>query len=220
MRRSLLAAIAAFALVLSALSVAAVWSLANSTGLLTRPAVGGMMSPAPGTGQGQGPGPWRHGPPVATEAEYLTEMVAHHQEAVDAAAQLQRSTRPQMRGFGAAIVRTQSTQIEQMNRWLDRWYPGHSPSAEYQPMMRGLAGLSGDALDRTFLLDMVGHHMAAVMMSQQLLARGTAEHAEVGALAQTIRDEQHTEILQMQRWLQNWFGVAWGHRSGWGTGSG
>lgn len=35
-------------------------------------------------------------------------MVAHHQGAVDAAEQLQRSDRPQMRAFGADIVRTQS----------------------------------------------------------------------------------------------------------------
>ena len=220
MRRSLLVAIAAIALVLSALSAAAVWSLATSTGLLTRPAMGGMMSPAPGTGQGKGPGTRMHGPPVATEAEFLTEMVAHHQEAVDAAAQLQRSNRPQMREFGAAIVRTQSAQIEQMNRWLDRWYSSHSRSTDYQPMMRDLTGLSGDALDRTFLQDMVGHHMAAVMMSQQLLARGTAEHDDVGALAQTIRDQQHAEIFQMQRWLADWFGAAWGHRPGWGMGAG
>ena len=95
--------------------------------MLSRPAPGGMTSPPPGTGQRQGPGTGMHGPRAATEAEYLTEMVAHHQEAVDAAAQ-QRSTRPQMREFGAAIVRTQSAQIEQMNRWLDRWYPGHSPA--------------------------------------------------------------------------------------------
>ena len=53
---------------------------------------------------------------------------------------------------------------------------------------------------------MVGHHMAAVMMSQQLLVRGVADHDEVEQLARTIRDEQHAEIFQMQQWLGDWFG--------------
>ena len=73
-------------------------------------------------------------------------------------------------------------------------------------MMRDLGDLSGDELDRAFLEDMVGHHMAAVMMSQQLLAPGVADHPEVEELARTIRDDQHVEIFQMQEWLSEWFG--------------
>ena len=104
------------------------------------------------------------------EFSYLTHMVAHHEEAVDAARQLARSERPQMRAFGRTIVATQSAQIDQMRAWLATWHPDRSTDVDYRPMMRDLTGLSGDRLDRTFLQDMVGHHMAAVMMSQQLLA--------------------------------------------------
>jgi uncharacterized protein (DUF305 family) len=49
--------------------------------------------------------------------------------------------------------------------------------------------------------------MAAVMMSQQLLALGLADHPEVARLARTIRDQQHREIIRMQRWLHSWYGV-------------
>jgi uncharacterized protein (DUF305 family) len=135
------------------------------------------------------------------EFSYLTHMVAHHQEAVAAAQQLARSERPQMRAFGRDIVATQSAQIDQMRAWLATWYPGRSTDVEYRPMMRDLTGLTGDRLDRVFLQDMVGHHMSAVMMSQQLLAR-------------TIRDDQHAEIFKMRRWLRTWYGTGW-HR-GWG----
>ena len=223
MRRSTLVLITAIAVLMSALSVTAVWGMVSGSGLLMRSAMGGMMSSTSTPGQGpgwQGPGTGMHGPVAASEADWLTEMVAHHQEAVDSAAQLQRSDRPQMREFGASIVRTQSAQIELMNRWLDLWHSGRAPDADYQPMMRDLTGLSGDALDRTFLQDMVGHHMAAVMMSQQLLVRGTAEHDEVDELAATIRDEQHAQIFQMQRWLADWFGAGWRHGPGWGMGGG
>ena len=73
-------------------------------------------------------------------------------------------------------------------------------------MMRDLSGLTGDALDRAFLEDMVGHHMMAVMMSQHLLANGDSTHPEVAELAERISDEQRAEIRQMRRWLAAWFG--------------
>jgi uncharacterized protein (DUF305 family) len=169
-----------------------------------------------------GPTRWRAMGPMngtaaaAGEPEYLAEMVAHHREAVAAARELARSQRPRMRALGASIVQSQTDQIEQMTAWLADWYPEQSPPVHYRPMMRDLSGLTGDRLDRTFLEDMIGHHMAAVMMSQHLLWRG-AEHAAVARLAEEIRDDQHAEIIQMRRWLARWFdidgcgpGRAWG----------
>jgi uncharacterized protein (DUF305 family) len=147
-------------------------------------------------------------------------MVRHHEEAVAAAEQLQRSERAQMRAFGESIVETQTAQIDQMNTWLSRWYPGRAADVDYQPMMRDLSSLSGDSLDRAFLQDMIGHHMMAVMMSQQLLVRGHADHEEVDRLAMTIREEQHAEIVQMRRWLTDWFDATWDAPPGWGMGRG
>ena len=71
--------------------------------------------------------------------------------------------------------------------------------------MRDLSGLSGDALDEAFLIDMIPHHMVAVMMSQRLLMHGDAEHDEVDALARTISAEQRREIALMRTWLVAWF---------------
>lgn len=156
---------------------------------------------------------------VVSEPEYLAEMVAHHREAVAAARELARSDRPQMRAFGEAIVETQSAQIEQMTSWLNEWYPDASTTVDYRPMMRDMSGLSGDRLDRAFLQDMIGHHMVAVMMSQHLLWRGT-DHDDVAQLARSIRDDQHAEIIQMQRWLAQWFHASWRRGMGWGMWSG
>ncbi len=72
--------------------------------------------------------------------------------------------------------------------------------------MRDLEDLWGDELDEVFLEDMIGHHMAAVMMSQQLVVRGLAEHEDVEDLARSISTSQHAEILTMRRWLWEWFG--------------
>ena len=208
MRRPLVALVATLAAVVVLATTAAAVTMSvrddgNSnrshpmmrTGMWNDPA---PDSPSGGWMHGGGGGLMMGGVVVRDEFAYLTHMVAHHQEAVDAARQLARSERPQMRAFGRNIVATQSAQIDQMRAWLATWYPGRSTDVDYRPMMRDLTGLSGDRLDRMFLQDMVVHHMAAVMMSQQLLAHGSADHPQVEDLARTIRDEQHAEIFQMR----------------------
>lgn len=157
------------------------------------------------TGHDEGMPGIMHGRGVDSEYAYLAEMVAHHEEAVAAAEELRRSDRAEMREFGAAIVASQSAQIDQMHEWLGEWYPDRSGRVEYAPMMRDLSDLSGDRLDRAFLRDMLGHHMTAVMMSQRLLMGEGSDHDEVEVLAETIRDEQSAEIATMRRWLRTWF---------------
>ena len=157
---------------------------------------------------------------VGNEFDYLAEMVAHHQDAVLAAAELQRSNRPRLRAFGASIVETQSAQIDVMNDWLARWYPRRTTDVDYKPMMRDLSGLSGDELDEAFLRDMIAHHMVAVMMSQHFLVGGFAEHGRVSGLAESIRDEQRVEIFKMRRWLAEWLDTVFRHGSGLPMGTG
>jgi uncharacterized protein (DUF305 family) len=135
-----------------------------------------------------------------SEVEYLVEMVAHHEDAVVAAGELARSDTPALRLFGESVVAVQSAQIDLMEEWLAAWYPD-APDASYEPMMRDLSDLEGDELDEAFLRDMIPHHAVAVMMSQQLLVRGLAEHAQVEELARTIRDAQHAEMRTMMQWL-------------------
>lgn len=144
---------------------------------------------------------------VESEFDYLAGMIPHHREAIAAAKVLARGTERQaMRAFAAAIVTTQTAEVRRMASWLSEWYPGREASVAYDPMMRDLGGLSGDALDRAFLEDMIPHHMMAVMMSQQLVWRRLAEHDRVVPFARGIRDTQHAEIRTMAGWLARWFG--------------
>ena len=146
---------------------------------------------------------------VASEFDYLTRMIPHHDEAIATARILQQGTeRQEMRGFAASIIDTQSAEVQLMKEWLAVWYPGRDTRASYQPMMRDLTGLSGSALDRAFLEDMIPHHMMAVMMSQQLLASNLPRHNTVDPFARNIRDTQRNEIQMMSAWLREWFGMA------------
>lgn len=142
---------------------------------------------------------------VDSEYEFLVHMIPHHEEAVATATHLKENTeREEIREFAEGIIRTQSAEIEQMTTWLENWYPERSHQVDYQPMMRNLDLLKGDVLDQAFLEDMIPHHMAAIMMSQQLLNRNLAEHEEVNILARSIRNSQQNEIQMMMRWLASW----------------
>ena len=138
------------------------------------------------------------------EADYLITMVAHHREAIVAAQSLTRSGHPELRRLGRDIRRAQSQQVRMMQRWLDRWYPRATPSTDYQPMMSDLTGLSGDDLDRTFLAEMVHHHMMAVMMSRHLVRSGLVRHEAVAGLAESVIVDQTAEIVLMRQWLREW----------------
>ena len=172
------------------------------------PMAPGQMVPG-GPGGMAGPmGGGMTGMAVASEFDFLVNMIPHHEEAIATARLLQAGTeRQEMRDFAATIIRTQSAEVARMQAWLDEWYPGRDTAVAYRPMMRELSGLTGSALDRAFLEDMIPHHMMAVMMSQQLLVRGLADHQAVVPFATVIRDTQQAEIRRMHQWLWAWFGA-------------
>jgi len=143
---------------------------------------------------------------IESEHDFLVHMIAHHEEAVSSATVLKANTdRNEMKNFADDIIKTQTAEIEQMKIWLDTWYPNQEHQVDYQPMMRDLTNLKGDAVDQAFLQDMIFHHMDAVMMSQQLITSGYADHQEIIPFAQTIRDTQRNEIHKMRNWLAEWF---------------
>ncbi len=58
-----------------------------------------------------------------------------------------------------------------------------------------------------FMQGMIDHHMMAVMMSEMCLQK--AVHEELRALCSEIIAAQRTEIMEMQSWLQSWYGITY-----------
>jgi len=57
------------------------------------------------------------------EQAWLARMMMHHQGAVVMSQKLlNRSERPELRGFAENIITTQSEEIDTMQNWLDAWY--------------------------------------------------------------------------------------------------
>jgi hypothetical protein len=135
-------------------------------------------------------------------------MIVHHQGAVTmATALLEQSERPEMQAFAAAIISAQSSEISDMQRWRQEWYPDLAATPGMDMAMGDMV-VSDDAgkpYEQRFLEAMISHHEGAIEMAEMALQ--LAEHAELTELAHAIIAAQTTEIEQMQTWLQTWFGV-------------
>jgi uncharacterized protein (DUF305 family) len=140
---------------------------------------------------------------VSSEKEFVAGMIPHHQEAVDTAKQvLERGgSTEEIRMLASNIVEAQETEIEMLRQWYLDWYgEEYKDDNSYQPMMRDLSGLSGVALDKRFLEDMIMHHMGAIMMAESV--RPYIEHQEVTNMADAIVTTQTAEVNLMKELLK------------------
>lgn len=162
---------------------------------------GTLMSNTRDTSMGGMMGNMDHGMMmVGSEKEFITEMIPHHQEAVDTAKEVlaRGATTPEIKTLMENIVSAQEKEIADMKSWYQTWYgTPYQPSGNYKPMMRDLSKLSGAEIDKVFLEDMVMHHMGAIMMAHSVQAY--IEHDEIKVLTKAIIDSQSEEIELMRR---------------------
>lgn len=138
---------------------------------------------------------------VESERKFLEGMIPHHQEAVDTAKEVitRGGSTTEIKKLAENIVTAQEKEIAMMKEWHQNWY-GQAYVADpkdYKPMMRDLSTLSGAALDRVFLEDMVMHHMGAIMMAKSVQPH--IEHTEMTDLVKAIIETQTEEIQLMRR---------------------
>ena len=150
---------------------------------------------------------------------YLTDMIAHHQGALNMASQARElATKAEIRTLADAILSSQATEVQQMMDWQQEWnytatdsnnpHAGHmmessgSMGDDMADMEAKLNGLNGEAYDKEFLKQMILHHQQAVDMSKY--AQTNAKHQEVKDLAQAVITAQEKEIADMKNWQQKW----------------
>lgn len=140
---------------------------------------------------------------VESEREFIEGMIPHHQEAIDTAQEVmdRGGSTPDIKQLAQNIIVAQENEIAEMQQWYEDWYgEAYTDTGSYEPMMRELETLSGTALDRVFLEDMIGHHMGAIMMAQSV--QPYIEHDEIATLTKAIVTTQSAEIAQMRKLLQ------------------
>ena len=82
-----------------------------------------------------------------------------------------------------------------------------SASAHERHAAPPAAAPSSKQFEIKFLKDMIDHHAMAVHMTQVCSTR--AEHEELRQLCEEMKTMQQQEIVQMQSWLQSWYGISY-----------
>lgn len=140
---------------------------------------------------------------IESEREFITEMIPHHEEAIESAKEVlaRGGTTPEIRTLVENIMAAQEAEVVSMKGWFKEWYGAdYKPEGNYKPMMRDVSNLSGAELDKAFLTDMIMHHTMAIMMSQSVNAY--IVHDELKTLTENIKTSQSAEIETMQTILK------------------
>ena len=172
--------------------------------LLALPLVAVFLAACGGDDEGESASP-------ATDAAFVTEMIPHHDSAIEMAKIAQkRAEHPEIKQLADDIVATQSAEIETLNQISDDL--GDQDAGASLGLSSDEMGMSMDTsmletaepFDREFIDMMVPHHQGAILMAHAELADGTNSDAK--ALADEILTGQSGEIEEMNSWRTKWYG--------------
>ncbi len=152
----------------------------------------------------------------ADDVSFATEMIPHHQQAVELSALVpDRSTNPELLTLATQISGAQQPEIDAMKVFLVQWkensadgaadgaggHAGHGAMAGMvdDATMARLETLSGPDFETLWLQSMIAHHQGAIEIAKVELANG--RNVDAKALAQTMVDAQQAEIALMQKML-------------------
>jgi uncharacterized protein (DUF305 family) len=148
----------------------------------------------------------------ADDVAFATNMIPHHQQAVDLAALVSsRSTNAALQQLANQISAAQRPEIDVMKVFLVQWnenpdtdsgHAGHGGSMQGMvdpATMTKLQSLNGAEFDKLWLESMISHHQGAIEMAKAEVANG--DNVDAKSLAKNIITAQEAEIGQMKQLL-------------------
>lgn len=148
----------------------------------------------------------------ADDVAFATNMIPHHQQAVDLSALVpERSTNADLIALAQQISAAQQPEIQVMKVFLVQWnenpennsgYGGHGNTMQGmvdEATMSKLKSLHGAEFDKLWLESMISHHQGAIEMAKAEIANG--DNVDAKALAKNIVTTQEAEIGQMKQML-------------------
>lgn len=164
------------------------------------------------------------------EQDFLMGMIPHHRGAVMMSRMaLEKATRPELKELAQKVIAEQAMEIQLMSNYLRDWYGMQPPAGDMMspemmremdmPMMHGtmpsmeammrsmqsLETKSGAEFDIAYMSALAEHHAMASMMASSVLVGGY--HGDLYKLAARIVKDQGEEIVQLQAWLEQWYGI-------------
>ncbi len=148
----------------------------------------------------------------ADDVAFATNMIPHHQQAVDLSAMVpDRSTNAGLVALADQISAAQQPEINVMNVFLVQWnenpdtnsgHAGHGSTTQGMvdaATMTKLESLSVEEFDKLWLASMISHHQGAIEMAKAEVANG--DNVDAKTLAKNIVTTQEAEIGQMKQML-------------------
>jgi uncharacterized protein (DUF305 family) len=148
----------------------------------------------------------------ADDVAFATNMIPHHQQAVELAALVpDRSTNADLQQLAKQISAAQQPEIDVMKVFLVQWnenpdtnsgHAGHGNTMQGMvdaATMTKLQSLNGAEFDKLWLESMIGHHQGAIEMAKAEIANG--DNVDAKTLAKNIVTTQEAEIGQMKQML-------------------
>ncbi len=142
---------------------------------------------------------------------FATQMIPHHQQAVEMADLVLAKTGvdPRVTDLAKKIKAAQDPEIVTMTGWLKAWgQPSPTPMEGMamngmmsQDDMNALKNASGADSSKLFLQQMIQHHQGAIDMANEELTTG--KNADALALAKSIITSQTGEIATMKSLLSS-----------------
>ena len=148
----------------------------------------------------------------ADDVAFATNMIPHHQQAIDLAALVpDRSTNAQLVTLAQQISAAQQPEINVMRVLLVQWnenpdtnsgHAGHGATMQGmvdEATMAKLQSSSGAEFDKLWLESMISHHQGAIEMAKAEIANG--DNVDAKSIAKNIVTTQEAEIGQMKQML-------------------
>jgi uncharacterized protein (DUF305 family) len=148
----------------------------------------------------------------ADDVAFATNMIPHHQQAVDLAELVSdRTTNAQLVALANQISAAQQPEINVMKVLLVQWnenpdansgHAGHGNTMQGmvdEATMTQLASLNDAEFDKLWLESMISHHQGAIEMAKAEIANG--DNVDAKSLAENIVTTQEAEIGQMKQML-------------------
>ena len=148
----------------------------------------------------------------ADDVAFATNMIPHHQQAVDLSAMVpDRCTNAGLVALADQISAAQQPEINVMNVFLVQWnenpdtnsgHAGHGSTTQGMvdaATMTKLESLSSEEFDELWLASMISHHQGAIEMAKAEVANG--DNVDAKTVANNIVTTQEAEIGQMKQML-------------------
>jgi uncharacterized protein (DUF305 family) len=153
----------------------------------------------------------------AADIAFATNMIPHHQQAVDMSALVaDRSSNAEVQKLASDISSAQGAEVQTFKVLLVQWEEnpdlttggGNGGQGGGMHGMQGmvddatmarLTSLQGDEFDQLWLQSMIGHHQGAIAMAKAETADGA--NVDAKSIAQNIVTTQQAQIDQMSQLL-------------------